>query len=265
MSFLDHLEELRMHIIRSVIAILAFAVLAFINNDILFDQILFGPKRIDFWTYRALGDLGQMIYGDDRLVIKEFGFDIINITMAGQFTSHMFISIIAGAILAFPYILFEVWRFIKPALNAKEKNNTTGLVFYGTLLFLAGLLFGYYFLSPISVNFMGSYTVSDSIRNQITLSSYLNFVATLSFGSALLFELPMVVYFLAKVGVLTAEFMRKYRRYAVVIILLISAIVTPPDIASQVLMTIPIYGLYELGIFIAARVERKNALKNKTL
>lgn len=262
MSFLDHLEELRMHIIRSVIAILAFAVLAFINNEILFDQILFGPKRTDFWTYRALGDLGYWIYGDDRLVIKEFGFKITNISMSGQFTSHMFISLIAGAIMAFPYILFEVWRFVKPALSNKEKKNTSGLVFYGTLLFVSGLLFGYFFLSPISVNFMGSYSVSKEVENYINLSSYLSFVSTLSFGSGLLFELPLVVYFLAKVGLLTSSFMRKYRRYAVVIILLISAIVTPPDVASQILMTIPIYGLYELGIFIAARVERKNALKN---
>ncbi len=262
MSFLDHLEELRMHIIRSVIAILAFAILAFINNEILFDQILFGPKRTDFWTYRALGDLGYWIYGDDRLVIKEFGFKITNISMSGQFTSHMFISLIAGAIMAFPYILYEIWRFVKPALNSKEKRNTSGLVFYGTLLFVSGLLFGYYFLSPISVNFMGSYSVSAEVENYINLSSYLSFVSTLSFGSGLLFELPLLVYFLAKMGLLTASFMRKYRRYAVVIILLISAIVTPPDVASQILMTIPIYGLYELGIFIAARVERKNALKN---
>lgn len=261
MSFLDHLEELRMHIIRSVIAILAFAILAFIYNEILFDVIIFGPKRTDFWTYRALCGIGQSIYGDDRLCIQDFGFKITNISMAGQFTSHMFISLIAGMAMAFPYILFEIWRFVKPALNQNEKSNTGGLVLYGSLLFIAGLLFGYYFLSPVSVNFMGTYTVSKEVENYITLASYINFVSTLSFGSGLLFELPLVVYFLARVGILTADFMRKYRRYAVVVILLISAIVTPPDVASQILMTLPIYGLYELGILIAARVERKRAQK----
>lgn len=261
MTFLDHLEELRWHIMRSLIAALVFTVLAFIKKDILFDQIIFGPKRLDFWSYRQLCKLGEWLYSDDRLCITEFSFKITNISMAGQFTSHMFISFLAGVVMAFPYILWEIWRFIKPALNAKEKNRSTGLVLYGSLLFALGILFGYYFLSPISVNFMGAYSVSEEVENFINLQSYISFVATLTFGAGIMFELPLLVYFLAKLGIVTSDSMKKYRRYAVLIILVVSAVVTPPDIASQILMTIPIYALYELGIFIARRVERRNALK----
>lgn len=257
MSFLDHIEELRWNIIRSIVAILVGTTLAFVFKDILFDQILFGPKRTDFWTYRALCDLGHWIYTDDRLCITEFGFKITNISMSGQFTSHIFLSLIAGVILAFPYILWEIWRFIKPALHSKERSKTRGVVFYGTLLFLCGLLFGYYFLSPISVNFMGGYQVSQEVENYINLDSYLSFVASLSFGSALLFELPLAIYFLAKIGIITSAFMKNYRTYAFLIILVISAVVTPPDVASQILMTGPIYGLYEIGIWIARRVEKR--------
>lgn len=264
MSFLDHIDELRWHLIRMMIAILIFTGLAFVYKDILFDQIIFGPKRPDFWTYRALCDLGQWIYSDDRLCISDFGFKITNITMSGQFTAHIFISLMAGIVLAFPYILWEIWRFIKPALHQKEKSKTQGVVFYGTLLFLTGILFGYYLLSPISVNFMGAYQVSNEVENYISLDSYLSFVTSLTFGSGLLFELPLAIFFLAKMGIISAEFMRKYRSWALIIILVIAAVVTPPDVASQILMTIPIYGLYEIGIWIAQRVENKREAENKT-
>ena len=257
MSFLQHIEELRWHIIRSLIAILLFTVLGFIYKDVLFDQLIFGPKRPDFWTYRMLCRIGESIYGDNRMCIEEMSFRITNISMAGQFTSHMFISLMAGLILSFPYILWETWRFIKPALKDTERNKSRGVVFFGSLLFLSGILFGYYFLSPISVNFMGGYSVSPEVENYISLDSYISFVATLTFGAGLLFELPLVIFFLAKMGLITSAFMQKYRSYALLIILLISAVVTPPDIASQVLMTIPIYGLYEVGIWIARGVESR--------
>lgn len=260
MTFLDHIEDLRWHLIRSIVVVLGLTILAFIYKDILFDQIIFGPKRLDFWTYRALCDLGTQIYSDDRLCISEFPFRITNISMSGQFTSHIFISFLAGIVLGFPYILWEIWRFVKPALHATEKKKTRGVVFYGTLLFIAGILFGYYFLSPISVNFMGGYRVSEDVENYISLDSYLNFVSSLTFGSGLLFELPLAIFFLAKIGLITADFMKKYRSYAFLAILVISAIVTPPDVASQVLMTLPIYGLYEIGIWIARRVEKRRAL-----
>ncbi len=259
MSFLEHLEELRWHLVRSIAVILGFSILAFVFNQILFDVILFGPKRTDFWTYRALCDLGQFIYEDDRLCITEFGFRITNITMAGQFTSHLMISLVAGLAMGFPYVLFELWRFVSPALSKSERKNSRGLVFYGSVLFALGIAFGYFILSPVSVNFMGSYRVSDEVENFINLQSYLTFVATLSVGSGILFQLPMVVYFLARIGLVTSDLMKKYRRYALLIILILSAIITPPDVASQILLTVPIFGLYQLGIRIARRVERNKA------
>lgn len=263
MSFLDHIEELRWHLIRSVIAIFIFTILAFVYHQFLFDVIIFGPKNPDFWTYRQFCELGRAIYGDDRLCLTEFSFTITNISMSGQFTAHLFISLIAGVIMAFPYIIWEIWRFVKPALHNNERSKTTGVVFYGSVLFLIGLLFGYYILSPISVSFMGAYKISEEVENYINLQSYITFVASLSFGSALLFELPLAVYFLAKMGIIGSAFMKKYRRYAFLVILVIAAVVTPPDVASQIIMTIPIYGLYEVGIFIAARVEKKREKLNK--
>ena len=179
-----------------------------------------------------------------------------NISITGQFSQHFFISFIAGCILAFPFILWQFWQFIKPALSAKEKGYARGLVFYSSVLFFTGILFGYYLLSPVSVSFMGSYRVSDEVINEINLESYISFVATLTFATGLVFELPILVYFLAKIGLLTSGWMRKYRRYAIVVILILAALVTPPDVSSQVLLTIPLLGLYELSIWVASRVER---------
>lgn len=262
MSFLDHIEDLRGHLVRSVIAVLFFTTLAFIGKSFIFDTLIFGPKNADFFTYRVLCELSQSIYHDDRLCITDVGFIVSNITMSGQFTQHLFVSFIAGIIAAFPYILWEVWRFIRPALKRSERRYATGIVFYGSILFTLGILFGYYLLSPISINFMGAYKVSEQVTNEINLESYISFVATLTLGTGLLFELPMVIYFFAKLGLITANFMKKYRRYAFVIILIIAAVVTPPDVASQIVVTIPLYALYELSILVAARVERNNILKN---
>ena len=256
MSFFDHLDELRKHIIRSVLAIVVFSVVAFANKHILFDVILFGPKNPDFWTYRMFCKLSLLLTGTEDYCVKEIGFILSNISITGQFSQHFFISFIAGCILAFPFILWQFWQFIKPALSAKEKGYARGLVFYSSVLFFTGILFGYYLLSPVSVSFMGSYRVSDEVINEINLESYISFVATLTFATGLVFELPILVYFLAKIGLLTSGWMRKYRRYAIVVILILAALVTPPDVSSQVLLTIPLLGLYELSIWVASRVER---------
>ncbi|MFN4972035.1 MAG: twin-arginine translocase subunit TatC [Bacteroidota bacterium] len=256
MSFFDHIDELRKHIIRSVLAIVVFSVVAFANKHILFDVILFGPKNPDFWTYRMFCKLSLLLTGTEDYCVKEIGFILSNISITGQFSQHFFISFIAGCILAFPFILWQFWQFIKPALSAKEKGYARGLVFYSSVLFFTGILFGYYLLSPVSVSFMGSYRVSDEVINEINLESYISFVATLTFATGLVFELPILVYFLAKIGLLTSGWMRKYRRYAIVVILILAALVTPPDVSSQVLLTIPLLGLYELSIWVASRVER---------
>lgn len=261
MSFFDHIDALRGHLFRSAIAIIALAVVAFVNKYILFDVILFGPTRPDFWTYRLLCDWSFRLTGSDEYCVKEMGFVLSNISMSGQFTQHLFIAFISGLILAFPYVLWEFWRFIKPALNTKEKNYAKGLVFFSSMLFFTGILFGYFFLSPLSINFLGSYKVSELVSNEINLESYISFISTLTFATGLIFEMPILVYFLSKIGLIGSSWMRKNRRYAIVVILILSGVLTPsPDVASQVMMFVPLYGLYELSIFVARAVEKN---KNK--
>ncbi len=257
MSFFDHIDALRGHLFRSAIAIILMAVVAFVNKHILFDVIIFGPTRLDFWSYELLCKLSFWVTGTNEYCITDMGFVLSNINMSGQFTEHIFVAFISGVILAFPYVLWEFWRFIKPALSQKETNYAKGIVFFSSMLFFIGILFGYYFLAPLSINFLGSYRVSDMVSNEINLESYISFISTLTFATGLVFEMPILVYFLAKIGIIGSNWMRKNRRYAIVVILILSGVLTPsPDIASQVLMFIPLYSLYELSIFVAQRVEK---------
>lgn len=256
MTFFDHIDALRGHLVRSVLAIVVLSVVAFFNKHLLFDVIIFGPVHLDFWTYRVMCDMSYYITGTDEYCIKDIGFVLSNISMSGQFTEHLFVAFVAGLVVSFPYILWEVWRFIKPALNKKEISYARGLVFFSSALFFIGILFGYFFLSPLSINFLGSYKVSELVSNEINLDSYVSFIATLTFATGLIFEMPILVYFLAKIGILGSNWMRKNRRYAVVVILILAGILTPsPDIASMILMFIPLYGLYELSILVAKGVE----------
>jgi sec-independent protein translocase protein TatC len=257
MTFFDHIDELRSHLVRSVIAILIGAVAAFFNKYILFDIIIFGPMRTDFFSYRMLCKLSYWAKGTDEYCVKSIDFALKNIDMTGQFTQHLWIAFIAGLIIAFPYILWQLWRFIKPALSKKEITYARGLVFFSSGLFFLGIAFGYYFLTPVSVSFMGSYQVSTLVSNEINLESYISFVSTITFACGLMFEMPILVYFLVKIGILSASIMSKYRKHAVLVILILAGILTPsPDMASQILMALPLYLLYELSIFIARGVEK---------
>jgi sec-independent protein translocase protein TatC len=260
MSFLDHLEELRWHIIRSLLAIFIFAVVAFLAKHIVFDKIILAPKTPEFWTNRMLCRLGEAV-NIQKLCINSKPFDLKSIYMAGQFMAHIKISILAGLILAFPYVFFEFWIFIKPALYLNEKQHARGAIFYISLLFATGVLFGYYIISPMSVNFLGSYRVSEMVENEINLMSYVSTVASVTLASGVVFELPAVVYFLSKVGLVTPAFMKKYRRHAIIVILVLAAIITPPDVFSQILVSIPLIFLYELSISISKRVQLKNEEK----
>ena len=262
MSFLDHLEIFRWHLIRSAIAILFFAMIAFIFKDIVFDVILLGPKDPNFTTYKALCAISQYFGLDDALCLRESPFTLMNISMSGQFSTHITTSIFAGLTVAFPYVFWELWRFISPALHANESRMASGIVFFSSLLFLLGVLFGYYVIAPLSVNFLGSYQVSSTVANQISLTSFISTVTTVSFATGIIFELPILVYFLTKVGFLTPDFMRIYRKHAIVIILILAAIITPPDVISQFLVLLPLILLYEISIGISARVI-KNQEKNK--
>lgn len=257
MSFLDHLEVLRWHLVRSAAVILVFTVVAFVFKGFIFDDVILAQKNSNFWTYELFCQFSHLIGKGDDLCMEEIHFDLINITMSGQFSIHIITSIVAGVIVAFPYILFEVWRFITPALQKKEKKSALSLVVSGSILFMIGILFGYYFVSPLSVQFLGNYQVSEVVKNQITIGSFISTVTTVTLACGLVFELPLLVYFLSKLGVISPEFMRKYRKHAVVVTLILSAIITPPDISSQVLLTIPLLILYEFSIYISKAVTKK--------
>ncbi len=264
MSFLDHLEELRWHLIRSVLAILIIATAAFVFKDFIFDVLLFGPKQKDFITYRWFCSISQTLGQGDSFCIDELPFRIQSRTMAGQFSAHLWTSILAGFIVAFPYIIFEFWKFISPGLYENERKNARGFIFIASLLFFIGVLFGYYIVTPLSINFLGNYTVSSEIFNDFDLSSYIGLLRASVLASGIIFELPIIVYFLTRVGIITPAFLRKNRKISLVVVLSLSAIITPPDIASQIIVSIPILILYEVSILIS-RIVIKNqdkALKN---
>ena len=258
MSFLDHLEIFRWHLIRSAIAILFFSIIAFIFKHIVFDVVLLGPKYADFPTYKVLCVISQYLGLDDAFCFLESPFSLMNISMSGQFTTHIMTSIFAGFVVAFPYVFWEFWRFIAPALHIHEAKLARGIVFFSSVLFLCGVCFGYYLIVPLSINFLGSYQVSSTVANQISLTSFVSTVTTISFATGLLFELPMLVYFLTKIGLLTPDFMRIYRKHAIVMILILAAILTPPDFTSQILVLLPLMILYEISIQISSKV-----IKNK--
>jgi sec-independent protein translocase protein TatC len=258
MSFFDHLEVLRWHLIRSSVAVVIFTGLAFAYYDVLFDKVIMGPKNPDFWTYRMMCKLAERFDLGPDYCIKDIPFNIINIDMAGQFTLQMNSSLLIGIVLGFPYLLYEIWRFIKPGLTDIERKSASGFVYYATLLFIIGISFGYYIIAPLSVNFLANYTISDIIQNQITIDSYLSSVATLTLGSGIVFELPILIFILSKMGVMTPKFMRSSRRYASVLILVIAAIVTPtPDLLTMLTVSFPLFLLYEISIVISGRVEAK--------
>jgi sec-independent protein translocase protein TatC len=258
MSFFDHLDVLRKHLIRSSLAIIVFTGVAFAYYDFIFDTIIMGPKNPQFWTYRMMCSLSEKFNLGPDFCITKIPFAIINTEMAGQFTLQLNSSLMIGIILGFPYLLFEVWRFVKPALHEKERKSASGFTFYATLLFIVGIMFGYYIIAPLSISFLASYIVSDTIDNMITIDSYLSTVATLTIGAGVIFELPIIIYILSKLGVMTPKFMRSSRRYATVIILIIAAVVTPtPDLLTMLTVSFPLFLLYEASIYISARVEKK--------
>jgi sec-independent protein translocase protein TatC len=262
MSFLDHLEELRWHIIRSALGAFVFMVIAFLNRTFIFNEIILKPKNPDFITNRFFkfgGEwLGKNLHIDpNSLIINTTPLNIVNIDMAGQFSSHINISVVAGLIIASPYIIWELWRFIKPALHKNEKKYATGAVFYISSLFIIGILFGYYLIAPLSINFLNTYIVSDQVVNTIKLSSYIGTITSVTFASGVVFELPIIVLFLSKIGLLSPLFMKKYRKHAYVLLLLIAGIITPPDVFSQILVSIPLILLYEISVYISRSVEKK--------
>ncbi|MDF2437196.1 MAG: tatC [Bacteroidota bacterium] len=268
LSFWGHIDALRGHLFRSALVVVVIAVILFCYPEFLFDTVILGPMKSDFLTYRAFCHLGHWLelkglFSDGNALCFGQTFKLQSLGLADQFTSLMWVAIIGGLIVGSPYVLWEVWRFIKPALKHKEKKASVGFIISSSFLFIAGVLFSYYVIVPLMVNFLGNYRVSSMVENNFTLDSYISTVTTLSLATGLIFELPVLVYFLTKFGLMSPEFMRKYRKHAVVVILVVAAVITPsPDVTSQLLVAFPLYFLYEASIFVSYFVIKKKEKVN---
>lgn len=258
MSFLEHLEELRWHVIRALAAVVVFTIAAFAMARWIFENIIFAPARVDFPTFKFLCRLGDAI-GSEGLCVQDIPFLVQSRNMTGQFTMHIMSSFVIGLVIAFPYVVWEFWRFIKPGLQASERKYSRGAVGSVSVLFFLGVAFGYFVIAPWMVYFLANYSISDMIVNEFDITSYVSTVVMLVLGSGLLFQLPVVIYFLTKFGIVTPEFLRKYRKHSIIIILVIAAIVTPPDPLSQTLITIPLYLLFEISVLLSASVAKRKA------
>lgn len=263
MSFFDHLEELRWHIIRSVMAILVFAVALFFMKDFVFNTVIFGPRNPDFITYRVICAFSNMIGVGDSLCFFPKDFNLITPDMGELFLTHMKVSALLGFVLAFPYIFWEVWRFVKPGLYEKERRATRYAVAICSVLFTIGVMFGYFVISPFAVSFLTGYQLP-GVEATPALGSYISYMVMFTLPTGLVFELPVAAHVLTKVGVISSKFMKEYRRHAIVVIVILAAIITPPDAFSQILIALPLLGLYEISIYVAKRVEKQQALAEKT-
>ncbi len=251
MTFLEHLEELRWHIIRSAIAVVVLGTVIFFFPKFLFDTVLLGPARPDFITFKVFCSMGKT-FGTQAFCIEKMPFIIQVRKLSDQFTYHIIGSAVAGLVVAFPYIFWELWRFVLPGLHEHERRYSRGAVLFVSVLFLAGVSFGYFVIAPISVNFLANYKVSDIIQNEIDMTSIASTVIMLTLFSGVMFQLPIVIFFLTKTGLISPQVLRRYRRHAFVIILIIGAIITPPDVFSQLLVSLPVYLLFEISISISA-------------
>ncbi len=248
MGFLDHLEELRWHIIRALIWVLGAAVVVFFLKGLVFDTLIFGPTREEFGTYKFFCDkIGLICFGPNnlRIITKELG---------EQFLCHIKVSFWLGLVVSFPLVFREFWKFVKPGLYKNEKKVTRGVVFICSLLFIAGVLFGYFVVAPFAVTFLSNYAVSMDVENTLTLNSLVSYMTMFTIPTGVVFELPIVVYFLAKLGVIYPSTMKSYRKHAIIAILVLAAVITPPDVVTQFLIGIPLYILYEISIIICGRV-----------
>jgi sec-independent protein translocase protein TatC len=263
MPFLAHLEELRWRLVRSAIAIVLGAVVVFIFTKDLVSELYMSMRYSDFPTYKFFCWLGRTLGMEEGLCATRIEIDSLqSIGMSDQFTTHLMFALGGGLVIAFPFISFQMWGFLKPALRDNERKNSTWVIAYTTLLFFLGILFGYFIISPLGVQFFGNYKMVEGTDNNFTITSYMGMITKTTFLTGIFFELPVIIYILARIGLMSAAFLRKYRRHSVVVVLILSAIITPPDFISQIIVALPIMVLYEISILIAARVEKKRKLRN---
>lgn len=265
MSFLDHVEELRWCLIRSIVGILAGAIVAGVFTDFIFDTIIFGPKRGTFITYEYFCEFGRLFGVVSDFCDVNFNFKVQSKEMSDEFSTHIWTSILVGFVVAFPWVLYQVWKFISPGLKSTEKKYSSGFIIVCSLLFFIGVTFGYFVIAPLSVHFMMTYNLSPEISTEPSLSSYIGYIRASILASGLLFELPVIIYFLTKIGLATPAGLRKNRKFALVIVLIVAAVITPPDVASQIIVAIPVLILYEMSIFISKFVLYRQEKRKKKL
>ena len=263
MSFLDHLEDLRWHLIKITLAVVIVATFTFIFSRFIFEDIIFAPTEMSFPTYQLLCKTATFMHVETSFCNDTMPLILQNRTMAGQFSADIWTAILGGFIISFPYIIFQLWKFISPGLHENERKHSRGFIIISSLLFFTGALFGYYIITPLSINFLANYSISSKVDNQIDIGSFIGLVRSSVLASGVIFELPIIIYFLTKIGLVTPEFLKKYRKYALILVLVLSAIITPPDIASQIIVAIPILILYEISIIISKVVIRNQNRKQK--
>lgn len=265
MSFIDHLEVLRGHLFRSFLAILVGAIVVAVYNDFFVKKVLMGPTHADFPTYAWMCKTGRALNLGDALCMSDVVVKMQSTSVSGQFSMWFTVVLIGGVIIAFPYIFWEFWRFVRPALTEKELGKSRGVIFWVSLLFFAGVAFGYFVIAPYTVNFFANFQLDENIENRWTITSYIDTLIPLILGTGLAFQLPLVMLFLTKVGLVTPSYLRNVRKYAIVIIVIVAGVITPPDVISQIIVSVPLLLLYEVSIFLSARVvkeqEKKDALE----
>jgi sec-independent protein translocase protein TatC len=256
MSFVDHLEVLRAHLFKSAVAIAIGAVVVGIYNKFFVRDILMGPTHDDFPTYGMLCRIGEVLH-IQRLCMKGIAVKMQSTAVSGQFSVFFNVVLIGGFIIAFPYVFHQFWKFVKPALTEKELKNTRGVIFWVSLLFFLGVCFGYFIIAPYTVSFFANFQLDTNIENRWTITSYLDTLIPLILGTGLAFQLPLAMYFLAKIGIVGSGFLKKYRKHAIVIMLIVAGVITPPDVLSQVIVTLPLILLYEVSIILVKKVEKQ--------
>lgn len=261
MSFVDHLEDLRWHIFRALIAIIIGVVIVFVKMDFFFNDVILGPTHNEFITYRVLCSLSHRLGMGNAMCLDQIKMKLVSLEMSTQFMMSFTVAFVGGFVIAFPFVFYEFWKFTRPALTEKERKRTSGVIFWVSFLFFLGVAFGYFLVAPYTVNFFASYTLSPVIENQFRLDDYIDNIVSLVLGTGIVFQLPLLVLFLSRIGVITPAFLRTYRKYAFMIILVVAAVITPPDVVSMAICTVPLLLLYEISIWISAKSIRDKEQK----
>jgi sec-independent protein translocase protein TatC len=260
MNFLDHIEELRWHIVRAATAIMIGGCLVFWKVEWIFDHVILGPAHKEFISYRMFCALGKLLHAES-FCMNEIQMKFQNTAVTGQFMMSLSVSFMLGFVLMFPYILWELWKFIRPALKPNEIKAARGIVFWCSLLFFMGVMFAYFIVAPYTINFFGNYKLSPLFENIITIDNYYDTMSNLVIALGVVFELPMLVYFLTRIGILTPEFLRARRRYAFLILFILAMVIAPPDVFSCLLIFVPLYILFEISVKISGRAVKARKLR----